>query len=288
MKRLFDFKTLIARRLNALFLIAFLPLSAFAQMSAFQEQPVPVYLNFGSGFGILQSYDAGASPLQYRGIAFNLQTGMSVEWKNFRFLCDLQTVGAMTRNSLQPILKYSAYACGIDGKLSVIHLLADRQQNRLRFWGGGALGSYFDLKFFPALMNASFCMSSFVNLNAEGRVEYDFSFGKYHEAETPWPWTAFGQLSLPLLSSVSRPGFAYMDNYTSSIQMAKTLFSSYQSRLKPLAGIATEIGLAYHLKNKNQIAFSYRWHYLSTGKTGYYRFDNSEHLINIVLLFNLN
>ncbi len=263
-------------------------MSVFSQMSAFQEEQAHFYLGFGTGLGVTQSYDAGASPLQYHGIAAGFQSSITVEWQRYRFLGDLQTTGALTRNSLQPILHYNTYAFGIDGKFSIIRHFNDYHQNRLRILGGGSVECYYDFKLFSSLMNAGFCMTRFLNLDAEGRVEYDFSFGKYHEERTPWPWTAYAQLSLPLMSSVMRPGFAYMDNYTSNSNMAKTLFSSYQTHMKPFAGIATEIGLMYNLKNKNKIAFSYRWHYLSSGKTGYYRFDNAMHLANIILLFNLN
>lgn len=287
-KTLSHVKTL-TNSLLILFLVVFVfPSPAFSQKPTLQKQPASVFLCLASGVGTLQSYDAGASPLLYRGILAGLQSSVTIEWKRYRFLGDFQTTGALIRNSLQPAFNYGSYALGFDGKISAIYCFKKLQQERLRLWGGGAIEYNYDIKFFPALMNASFCLSRFINFDATARIEYDFHFRRQHEEGTSWPWTAFAQLSLPMVSGINRPGFAYMDNYTSHIDMIKTLFSSHQNHFKPFAGLATEIGLMYNLKNKNKIAFSYSWHYLSSGKKGYYRFDNSRHLIKTSFLFNLN
>ena len=116
-------------------------------------------------------------------------------------------------------------------------------------------------------------------------MQYDFAFirGGSHNL-----LSAYGKLSLPIVGGVIRPGFAYMDNYTSSMNIANTILQDYETFYKWFPGVTTDIGFYFNLLNGNRIGINYRWDYLTTRHKGIYRFDNAIHSFNLNLMFNLN
>ena len=135
------------------------------------------------------------------------------------------------------------------------------------------------------MMNASTGVTAFFNLCAEGMLSYDFAFihGGSHNL-----LSAYGKLTLPMAGLVIRPGYAYMDNYSSDINTDNTFLEDYEAFGKTFPGIGTDMGLYLNLLNGNRIGLSYRWDYLTTGKKGIYRFDNALHSINLNFMFNIN
>jgi hypothetical protein len=100
--------------------------------------------------------------------------------------------------------------------------------------------------------------------------------------------SAYCKLSLPLAGLVTRPGYAYIDNYNSDINTANTILQDYEVFGKWFPGATTDIGLYFNLLNGNRIGLNYRWEYLTTRHKGFYRYDNAIHSININFMFNLN
>ena len=98
----------------------------------------------------------------------------------------------------------------------------------------------------------------------------------------------YGKLNLPVVGMAIRPGYAYIDNYTGSINEANTILQDYEVFGKWFPGLGTDIGLNFNLLNGNRVGFSYRWDYLSTGHKGANRFDNAFHSFNVNLMFNIN
>ena len=124
-----------------------------------------------------------------------------------------------------------------------------------------------------------------MNLCAEGMLSCDFAFirdGSHNLL------TAYGKLTLPVVGLAMRPGYAYMDNYTSDINVANTVLGDYETFAKFFPGVGTDIGLYFNLLNGNRIGLNYRWDYLTTGQKGTYRFDNALHSVNLTFMFNVN
>ena len=242
-----------------------------------RKSKVPVWLNLSLGGNIADCYDNGTIPFRYMCLGGILGVGVTVEWQRFHVQNETRVFGTA--------LKVSGYAIDIDNKTDFLYRFYDSKRNRLHLWAGGAMQTYLDIKQIPSMMNAATGVTAFFNLCAEGMLSYDFAFirGGSHNL-----LSAYGKLTLPLAGSVMRPGYAYLDNYTSNIDESSTFMEDYEALGKTFPGIGTDIGLYLNLLNGNRIGLSYRWDYLTTGKTGTYRFDNALHSINLNFMFNIN
>ena len=242
-----------------------------------RKSNVPVWLNLSVGGNIADCYDNGTIPFRYLGLGGNLGGGVTVEWQRFHVQNETRVFGTM--------LKVSGYAIDIDNKTDFLYRFYDGKRNRLHLWAGGAIQTYLDIKQIPSMMNAATGVTTFFDFCAEGMLSYDFAFirGGSHNL-----LSAYGKLTLPLVGMAMRPGYAYLDNYTSDIDESSTFLEDYETFGKAFPGIGTDIGLYFNLLNGNRIGLSYRWDYLSTGKKGTYRFDNALHSVNLNFMFNIN
>lgn len=269
-------------------ILLFLATQSFAQTteeSSNNLQPqsrVPVWLKNGIGFNIVESYEQGASPLQYLGAGGNFTAGVVVAFDRYLMEAELRGLANIITNRAQSA---TDYAFGIEGNMQCLYRFYDACHDRLHLWAGGGLQLYLDIKMLSQLMNASACQSNFFDLRPAGMLSYDFAPYKHG---SHYLLTAYGKLSLPLITSAARPGFAYMDNYTSDLNTANTIGGEYENLSLFCPGASTDIGLWLNLPNNNKIGCSYRWDYLTTGKKGIYRFDNASHCINLNFMFNLN
>ena len=238
---------------------------------------VPVWLNLSAGGTIADCYDNGTIPFSYLGIGGNLGLGVTVEWRR----CHIQSESRLSGN----LLTVGGNSTVIDGKTEFLYRFFDGKRSRFHLWAGGALQTNVDIKSISAMMNASTGVTGFINLCAEGMLSYDFAYvrGGSHNL-----LTLYGKLSLPMFSAVLRPGYAYMDNYTQDIDIVNAMLGDYQSFGMAFPGASTDVGLYLNLMNGNRIGLSYRWDYLTTRKSGAYRYDNALHSINLNFMFNIN
>ena len=243
-----------------------------------RKSKVPIWLNMSMGLDFATCYDKGTIPFRYTGLGGNVSLGATVEWRR----CHVQTETRLFGNMF---ISFDGYSIDIDSRTEFLYRFHDSKRNRFHLWVGGGLQTFYDVKQIPAMMNASMGASIFENFCAEGMMQYDFAFirGGTHNL-----LTAYGKLSLPIAGLAIRPGFAYMDNYTSNINEANTVFQDYETFGKWFPGASTDIGLYFNLLNGNRIGFNYRWDYLSTGRKGNYRFDNALHSFNVSFMFNIN
>ena len=259
---------------------------AFAQISdapentqyrAVYKSRVPIWLNFSLGGNVADCYDNGTLPYRYLGVGGNLGLGATVEWRRCHIQHESRLFGDM--------LETGGTSIDIDSRTEFLYRFYDSKRNRLHLWGGGGIQSYYNIKEIPAMMNAASGVTAFENLYAEGMLSFDFAFirdGSHNLL------TAYGKLTLPIAGVGIRPGYAYMDNYTSHINIANTILQDYETIGKLFPGIGTDIGLTFNLLNGNRIGVFYRWDYLSTGQKGTYRFDNALHSLNLNFMFNIN
>ena len=243
-----------------------------------RKSKVPIWLNAGVGLNAANCYDNGTIPFSYLGIGANLNLGATIEWRR----CHVQTE---TRLFLNSMFSMSSYAITLDSRTEFLYRFHDSKRNRLHLWTGAAIQSFYNVKEIPALMNAAMGTTVFENLCAEGMLQYDFAFirGGAHNL-----MSLYGKLNLPVVGMAIRPGYAYIDNYTGSINEANTILQDYEVFGKWFPGLGTDIGLNFNLLNGNRVGFSYRWDYLSTGHKGVNRFDNAFHSFNVNLMFNIN
>ena len=248
------------------------------QPQPIRKSKVPIWLNAGVGLNAAHCYDNGTIPFSYTGIGANFNLGVTVEWHRCHIQTDARLLGDM-------LVNLNGYSFGIDNRTEFLYRFHDGKRNRFHLWVGGGLQTYYDIKDISALMNASVGVSVFENICAEGMLQYDFAFIRNGAHNL---FTLYGKLNLPIAGLVIRPGYAYMDNYTSDLNQANTVLQDYETFGKWFPGVGTDIGLYFNLLNGNRIGFNYRWDYLSTGHKGTYRFDNAIHSFNLNLLFNIN
>ena len=238
-----------------------------------------VWLNGGAGYNFNDTYDNGAAALSMLGFGLNYQTGATVEWGR----CHLQQeVRALFDILIDPVEGYNIDA---EERLEFLYRVRDSKRNRLHLWVGGSLQMDAFFKIIPSLGNASTSSSLFGNLCAEGMALYDFAFIRNGSHNL---LSAYGKLILPIGGLIDRPGYSFMDNYTSSISLTSTILSSYETTGMLFPGVSTDIGIRLNLLNGNKIGCSYRWDYLTTRNRGYYRFDNAFHTFTIDFMFKLN
>jgi len=242
-----------------------------------RKNKVSVWLNLSTGGSIADCYDNGTIPYRYMGIGGNLANGLTVEWHR----CHIQNENRFFVHALD----VSGFSLDIDSRMEFLYRYFDGKRNRFHLWAGGAFQSIYDIKDISSMMNAAVGVTSFQNICVEGMLNYDFAFirGGSHNL-----MGIYGKLSVPVAGLVMRPGYAYMDNYTSDINSANAILKNYESFGKVFPGVSTDVGLYFNLLNGNRIGLSYRWDYLSTGKKGIYRFDNAFHTINLNFMFNIN
>lgn len=272
-------------KLKPLFLAVAMLLAtqAFSQENEEQQTerktPVSVWLNGGVGVGIADAYDKGIAPMSMWGLGVGGQLGVTVDWHRFHVQEESR---ALCGFLLKPI---SGFDIDVQNRVEFLYRFHDGKRDRLHLWAGGGLQEDAFFRIIPSLGNASTSTAVFVNLNAEAMVQYDFAFIKNHTHNL---LTLYGKLTLPLGGIIERPPYAFMDNYTSDINLLNTILSSYEIQGMAFPGVSTDLRLQFNLLNGNKIGLSYRWDYLTTRNKGHYRFDNAFHTISVDFMFKLN
>jgi hypothetical protein len=267
------------KKLNLCFLALILAITLpLRSQHPHHPEDVSIWLQSGGGANIVHSADMGASPLHYVGAGMNMVQGITANLSRLQGHLESRGLAGMElNNDLGEI-----FAFDFDGRAEVLYRCYDYQD--LHVWAGGTAQTFMDLKYYPQLMNASVAGSVFFNLHATSMVQLDFlPFLDYDHKL----FSIYGKFSLPLFGSVTRPGFAYMDNYTSDLNVLNTLLQNYETHWIAFPGISTDIGIYLNLLNKNKIGLTYRWDYLTSRNKGPYRFDHAVHSFNVIYMFNI-
>lgn len=240
-----------------------------------RQSKVPIWLDLSGGMNFAECYDVGTIPFRYKGFGANAKGGVTIEWGR----CHLRQEAQFFYNDLSDV---NGSSTNVNLTTEFLYRFHDASKNRWHYWAGGQVQAFVDMRDIPVLMNASWSVSAFGNLCATGMVQYDFAFNR----EKTHTWlTAYGKLSLPLVGVMNRPGYAYIGNPTIEHDF---LLSDNETFAKLLPGANTELGLNLNLRNGNRIGLSYHWDYLTTGKKGSYRYDNTLHAINLTFMFRIN
>ena len=251
---------------------------AFAQSTYdYNSEPNRFWIDLNAGIGGAKSFDESTIPFAYGGFLDVEQVGVTDEWKR----CHLQLLGTRYKtNYFKVDGSNSAYSV----KLEFLYSCLNPSVKRWHFWTGASTNNILEWKQLEDLQNAALTVSLFHELSAEERVECDFAYDK---ADATHPWlTAFVHLSLPLYTVASRPDFAYVVDNMSNVFDA--LFGANTLVAKFLPGCTTDLGFNLNLRNGNRIGLSYTWDYLTTGKKGYYRYDNAYHTVKLSFMFKIH
>ena len=233
-------------------------------------------LFMGMGTSRIDHYDLGTVPYHIYGAGSVQDWGASYAWNR----CQIQLDGRYLNSTL---INLEGAHKAIDLNFEFLYRYKESSDNRFRFYTGAALEGFGELKSIPELQNASTSASIFGNLCDVNMVQWDLCANK---AQNHYWLTAYGKLTLPLVGYASRPGFSYI-NANMDMSVIDILFAGHESFAKFFPGCNTDFGLWLNLKNRNRIGLNYRWDYLSTGKKGIWRYDNSYHTLNLSFVFNI-
>lgn len=233
------------------------------------------WIDLNAGIGGTLSFDESTIPFAYDGFHDLEQIGFTDEWKR----CHLQFLGTRYKTKYFKVNgNSSAYELDLEFLYSCL-----KPTSRWHFWTGVSTTNILEWKNLEDLQNASLTVSLFHKLNAVEVLECDFAYDK---ADMTHPWlTACFRLSLPIYAAGSRPDFAYVKDPLNDVFDA--LFGANTSVFKWFPGCTTDIGFNLNLRNGNRIGLFYTWDYLSTGRKGYYRYDNAFHTVKLSFMFKI-
>ena len=255
------------------------------------------------GYGVFR--DAGTAPFRFTGIG--LMPRFGIEWGGMRdwiTTLDFNSYAGVFEDSPEPRFNFGAFDISntfrlhtrkavvwlyrvtriteetIDGPYSSTH-----KSNYATISFGTGITNFLDVTVNPDYDNATAGVSEFAGAEVALRFELD------PDALCSARWLAMqtlhAEVGIMPVAAVLRPGYAYIDNYTSSQPVSSALFNEFTWSVRPFAGIYTSIGTDIFTEAGGKIAVSYVWNYHTTGNSGAWRFDHSYHLIAIDLYFNI-
>jgi hypothetical protein len=281
----------IIRIAIAYLLLAYTANEVNAQSEADSIGNCSIYISSQTGFGYGKYKDEGVSPLIYQGLVASQGFSIATDIKKTRLIADAIAFGGLYKKSFftdvydpineKPIInKYNSAGIDADIKITSLYQLLQSEKRHFRFYLGGSIEEYLDLKINSNFENAAVGVGNFLNLNADFLGEYDFSFTNNMIETQNRRFTASLRISIPITSLIIRPGFSYLINANGNT-------INYVAFCKMLSGIDTKTSLSFKLKNENQIRASYCWTYITTGKHSIHRFDDAKHMFIISFHFKL-
>ena len=237
-------------------------------------------LVFGGGLQYGLYRDKGVAPFSFKGISYVPTIGLAIGDRDHTRLAISATTGiGIYEDELPPLLNFNTY--DIYNTISIKYLFPLTTIGG-DVWIGVGITNLLDVAVNPSYENAAAGISEFVGP--------EINIRHYHKpiATRNKVITFREELSLMPIAAMMRPGYAYIDNYTSRQPVMAALFDDYEWSMKVFGGIGTEIGFDIKTEAGNKIGISYRWSYYSSGESGQWRFDHSAHLINVDFYFKLN
>ena len=235
------------------------------------------WLNMKGQLGNAKCFDKSTVPFAYSGFSRGLNVGFTDEWKRCHVQFDFDWLKTKLSGPAGEMNYFSP-------KFEFLYSCLKPSESRWHFWSGASVNGILDYKLLPELGNAATTVSMFGSIAAEELVQCDFAYDKQDRSH-PW-MTAFFRLSLPIFTSTSRPGFSYVVDSPSEDPL-KTLLAANESGFKAFPGCSTDLGFTVNLRNGNRFSFGHRWDYLTTGKKGAYRYDNTYRTYYIQFMFKI-
>jgi len=226
-------------------------------------------LRLGQGLGGGVYRDMGTAPFRFKGLL--LQPTVSVQCGDT--LGDLFSIESRSgvgifEDAPSPKLNFNAFE--ITNLLRIKKMWRSERRSPTVYYGV-AVSNFADVTVNMNYENAAVGVSEFIGVEGVVRlVERETKKVRLHQ-----------EIALMPLAVDFRPGYSYIDNYTSTQPVLKALFDDFEWYLKPFAAVSTDVGIDVALSGNNRMAVNYRWFFISTGHQGTWRFDHASHTLNI-------
>lgn len=245
-------------------LILFL-LLAVAPLRA-QEKSNQTDLRYGKYLGVAalvdyqNSRDFGVSPLIYKGFHFGGMGELGFEGQRWDIAID-GGVG-VGESTISKIATFSSESTVFYYNARFLYKLWDKNDGQFDFRAGLHVGGYSAQRITPAFLNASLVWESINTLFASGklnwRLSHEQSAGKFlfiKRRKGTRHMKLSTQLSLPLLHSVWRPDYAYIDDFSDG---DADVFNNNKLRFGGLR-LQWRSDFYYYLLNGNALRLTYLW-----------------------------
>lgn len=280
-------KTFLLLTLISLSLVVF---SQTENSDSYNVQGNYLGINGGLATGVVR--DLVTSPLFYTA----LMPAVTIDYKHYgkKSIFDFSF---MTLNGLYISTSPNNFTSGsgnsFDLDLSYYRLLEANSDDELKYYLGGGIGNFSDIRVNNSFMNAAFTFDNFtdfgLNLRADWRIDRPEKQKKFlwliKYTKKEKHYLLSGKIGLPVATIIYRPGFTNPGNST---LYDEALFEGYKSKVKVFSGLNTDISVSRILKNGNMIRFGYYWDFITSGKSAVNRIDMSHHVFTFGLIFKIN
>ena len=233
-------------------------------------------LTLGTSMDLGIQRDQGVSPRIYRNLG--IEPRWAFEWQRARWRgnATLSIEGSLVGRDLLPLedLDLDGYAL-----TAMFHAGGERQvytQGTWQLWIGAGIEDCWNITYNSRFENASVGSSNLIAIPLRLRAEWNWR-----------RWLFGGLFDLAPLGFWRRPGFAYVDNYTTGDSEIETFGDEYRWNATALPHLHSELSARYILPSGNAFGLSYTWHYLSTHHSGAWRYDAATHALQLMVVITL-
>lgn len=244
-------------------------------------------LTLEMGVGVARNIyrDEGTSPLSYAGPAAASNWKLTLNLGYWDLALHSHTTLGIYRDALA-----KGFALDAAGLNHSLYIKAMKRMRNSYLWLGTSLGDILGVKYNKHHENASVGVTNFValGLHAKGALSYSQLHKTLFRSARPSRCWLFGEVSLLPIGVVLRPGYTFIDNYAGANNLISTFGSNYSWHLRTLPGIATEVGIQWHLRSLRRFSLSYRWAFLASGEgdTGW-KYQSAFHGLFLAFTFPL-
>ncbi|MBQ9547279.1 MAG: hypothetical protein IJU90_08360 [Bacteroidales bacterium] len=246
--------------------------------SGFPEgRKVMTYLNFHQSVGYGLYRDLGTSPLTYSGGVIRSGFDVEIRMRKLRI--------AQTNSLIVGLYSFDSKALALEtiggcSENGVRMSFRAWEKRHWQLWVGASIDNYIGLKYNSNFSNSYLGLTDVLGIGLHGRMEF-----RTRMRPSGAHWEMHGELSVMPVAWTYRPGYSYVDNYSAGDEgVASTLFSNYEGATAWLPITKTDFGAAYVMRSGNKVGLSYVWSFLTTGKSGVYRFEEASHLLCVNLM----
>lgn len=247
----------------------------------------PLFLRSGWGIGYASMRDMGVSPLSYRGATLTPTLGICSEGKPWQWNINIQLVGNYLEDPVDPKFNFSTIEGIATVRFHAQRIILNRSLGKqiLRLFAGASVDEWFEIHYDPLFRNSSTGMGNFIMPAFTLGSDWVIGAAAYRPD---------GRLMLNCdiaiapVALVMRPGYAYIDNYSSAHRPNDATFDNYIWHHAGLPQIQTSTGVTLPLANGNRIGLTYQWSLTTTHNKGHHRFDSAIHLLQLTFDFMLS
>lgn len=237
----------------------------FGQLYA-QEKSIRADFRYGKYFNVAalldyqSSRDFGVSPLVYRGFHYGGMVELGFEGPRW----DISIDGGLGvgESSVAKVATFVSESTVFYYNARFLRKIWDKDEGKLDFRAGLHVGGYAAQRVTPAFLNASLVWESINTLFASGKLNWRLSHrqsaGKFlfiRKQEGLRQIKLSTQLSLPLLNSVWRPDYAYIDDFSDG---EADVFANNKLNFGGLR-LHWRSDAYYYLLNGNALRLTYIW-----------------------------